>query len=551
MVIVCPQPIRQFALFGLGWLSFITAQAQMPNEHLEHSSSLGLRFVSLPGTPALMATYETRVSDWQAFLAASGYQWSYKPHFEQGANHPVVGISLEDAQAFCNWLTEKERQEGKLNSSQGYRLPTKSDWDAAIGLLRMRKLDLTVEQKVADERTFPWGMDWPPPAGSANLAEGEIPGYSDGYPFTAPVGQFKATEEGLYDLSGNVWEWCWDPEVRAEQTGVLRGGSWAYFRPECLRSSYLYVVPTDMHMPTVGFRCVYEDKQRTAAMLASAEKVKAEIRAQRREEMLGGEVNKADIAAMREKLAASSGSTETNSASLKPAQAAETFTNALGMEFVPLPDTQLLFGNTEVRLQDFETWLKAARRTWNKPAFLLSESHPAVGVSWDDATAFCQWLTEQDRAKQLIPASASYRLPTDLEWSLAAGLKEETGADPAERDRNATPHFPWSAEGTFPPPISSTNLDATRIEGYQDNHSYTAPVSSEEANALGIRGLSGNASEWCQDPWPGSPDERVIRGGSWLSREKEALYTGHRQHAPHDSSNNATGFRVVLELPAP
>lgn len=551
-VIVRFPPLFQFVPVFLVWLCLSPASAQIPEKRLEHTSGLGLKFVSVPGTPVLVATYETRVSDWEAFVSASGYTWSYKPHFQQGPDHPVVGITLEDARAFCTWLTEKERAEGKLNSAQAYRLPTRADWDAAAALLRTRKLDLTVEDKVADERVFPWGDAWPPPARTANLAEDEIPGYADGFPFTAPVGQYKPSTEGIYDLAGNVWEWCWDPEIRAEQVGVLRGGSWAYFRPECLRSGYLYAVPVDMRMPTIGFRCVYEDKQRTATILASAEKIKAEIRTQRREEIMGGAVNKEDLAAMKEKLStAGAAVTAAGSVTVKPAQAGERFINRLGMEFVPLPGTVLLVGSTEVRVQDFETWLKETGNTWGKKAPFLNADHPAVGVTWDESTAFCAWMTERDRASKHIPAAATYRLPTDVEWSRAAGLTDETGADPAQRSQNAGLHFPWSAEGSFPPPSSSTNLDASRFEGYRDSYSYTAPVSTEAANSQGIQGLGGNASEWCQDIWPGAPEERVIRGGSWLSRDKDQLRTGIRQHAAHGSSNSNIGFRVVLEMPAP
>jgi formylglycine-generating enzyme required for sulfatase activity len=543
-------------LIPLLWIGFSLSSAtgQAPNEKLEHRSSLGSKFVAIPGTPALLAVYETTVADWQAFLSATQYEWDYKPHFEQGPDHPVIGVTLEDARAFCGWLTEKDRTAGIITTAQSYRLPARADWDAAAGLMRTRKPDLTVEEKVDDERTFPWGLDWPPPAKTGNLAENEIPGYSDGFPFTAPVGQFTPSAEGLYDLTGNVWEWCWDPEIRAEQVGVLRGGSWAYFRQECLRSSYLYTVPLDMRMPTIGFRCVFEDKQRTAVMLAAAEKVRTEIRTQRREEIIGGAVNQEEIAAMKAKLkvSPSQAAEEATNAPRAPAKMGQAYTNSLGMAFVPLPDTLVHFAVTEVRVQEYESWLKETGRSWeNKPPFLLSTDHPAVGITWEDATAFCIWLTEKEHQEQLIPAKARYRLPADQEWSLAAGLKDEAGADPAERAQTVSLHFPWSAEGQFPPPIASTNLDSLSIEGYRDSHSYTAPVMTEDANALGIRGLGGNASEWCLDIWPSSPDERVVRGGSWLSRDKDQLRTGTRQHLAASNSNTGLGFRVVLEMPEP
>lgn len=526
--------------------ALLQAQADAPPPR----SSLDQRFVAIPGTPVLFAVHETRVSDWQAFLKESGYAWSYQPPFEQGPDHPVVGITLQDARAFCSWLTDKDRAAGRINRSQAYRLPSRDEWDAAVGLLRTRKTDLTVEDKVADERTFPWGAAWPPPAGTANLADGEVPGLNDGFRHTAPVGQFAASPEGLYDLAGNVWEWCWDPEVRAEQVGVLRGGSWAYFRPECLRSAYLYLVPVDLRMPTIGFRCVLEDKQRSAVFLAEAEKQRLKIREERRQEILGGPVSAAEMTAMKQRLAAEAAA-PASPVRVQPASAGQPFTNALGLRFVPLPGRPQLIGTTEVRVQDYQAWLQDTRRTWTgKPAFLSSPSHPAVGVSWEEAGAFAAWLTERDLAAGSLPAGAAYRLPSDQEWSLAAGLSDEPGATPAARAQAAGKHYPWSAQGNFPPPAGTANLDATRIPGYHDSHAYTAPVEAEAATPAGVSGLGGNAAEWCQDAWDAGSSERVIRGGSWLGHDPQQLRTGARQKAAPDSRSSAVGFRLVVDFSA-
>lgn len=517
-----------------------------------HRSSLGQEFKAIPGAVVLVAAHETTLAQWQAFVQASGREWTYKPHFEQGPDHPVVGVTLQDARAFCGWLTEKEQQEGKLTANQAYRLPTRAEWDAVVGLQRTRKADLTLDDKLTDDKAFPWGMNWPPPAGAGNFAEGEIPGYEDGFPFTAPVGQFKPSAEGLFDLAGNVWEWCHDPEIRAEQVGVLRGGSWAYFQADSLRSGHLYTVPATLRMPTIGFRCVFEDRAQTGILLAAMQAQTDKARSERRDALTSGEVSEAEMAEVRRRLeGGASGGGRPDPASLKPATAGARHTNALGMELLPLDKTHLI-ATAETRVQDYEAFLKSSGRSWpSKPPFLLGASHPAVGVSWDDAIAFCEWLSASERAGGRLPEGASYRLPSDLEWSRAVGLPTETDADPATRAKYAPKHYPWSAEGRFPPPAYSVNLDAGRIDGYNDRHSYTAPVLGEATNALGLHGLGGNAAEWVLDSWPDAPEERVIRGGSWLSHDPEQLRSGHRQHAARDSATAGTGFRVLLELPAP
>jgi formylglycine-generating enzyme required for sulfatase activity len=530
-----------------------SAFGQRPEEMREHRSAvLGEVFLAVPFTPVMFAKHETTVAQWRLFLAEAKYAWDHAPHFEQAGDHPVVMVTLQDAQSFCAWLTEKERAEGKISATQLYRLPTPAEWDTAVGLLRTRKATLNVDEQVQDERAYPWGPQWPPPAGVGNFAEGEIPGYADGHRYTAPVGSYAASADGLHDLAGNVWEWTWQGDLRAEQEGVLRGGSWAYFRAECLRSAYLYKVPGDLRMPTVGFRCVFEDRQRTAVLVVAAEQEKLRLQEQQRVAVMGGTVDQAEVAEMRRKLAGgeAAGSLP-NPAELAPVKAGAPFKNSLGMEFAPM-GTELWAGVTEVRVQDYDTWLKSVSREWpEKPSFLTSASHPAAGLSWRDAVDFCTWLTARDRALKLIPDQAAYALPTDAEWSRMAGLAEEDGADPAARDGKDRTHYPWSDRGEFPPPMMSTNLDSAKINNYSDNYAYTAPVSAEAANRLGIQGLGGNVAEWCADPWPGAENERVVRGGSWLASDPARLLTSVRRHWAADKAGADIGFRVVLRLSTP
>jgi eukaryotic-like serine/threonine-protein kinase len=230
------------------------------------TNSLGMRFVPLG--PVRISVWETRLQDYDAFCAATGHRREV-PDFAQGPTHPVVNVSWSDAMAFCKWLTDKERDENVLPDGQSYRLPTDLEWSAAVGLPNERGNTPEIRDgKIKNE--FPWGKQWPPPVGSGNYADkssgqrprgGVIENYSDGFGQTAPAGSFKPNTLGIYDLGGNVWEWCaegykGDATGTGRDWGVLRGGSWATSNRSELQSSYRNVVDRNERDVIYGFRCV-------------------------------------------------------------------------------------------------------------------------------------------------------------------------------------------------------------------------------------------------------------------------------------------------------
>ena len=234
---------------------------------------------------------------------------------------------------------------------------------------------------------------------------------------------------------------------------------------------------------------------------------------------------------------------------------ARPFENSLGMKFVPVPGTGLLFSVWETRVKDFEAFVKQTRREWPKAGIQQTQEHPAVNVSWDDATAFCEWLTKQERKVGRISPMQSYRLPTDQEWSAGVGLKGESGNTPEERQLKVKNVYPWGTK--LPPPAGAGNYagseartgdswpsDATTIDGYSDGYPETSPVGSFAANGNGIYDLGGNVWEWCEDWYNAEMKVRVLRGGSWDADLPEILLSSFRFSTLKGS--DAYGFRCVL-----
>ncbi|HEY3901463.1 MAG TPA: SUMF1/EgtB/PvdO family nonheme iron enzyme [Chthoniobacter sp.] len=243
--------------------------------------------------------------------------------------------------------------------------------------------------------------------------------------------------------------------------------------------------------------------------------------------------------------------------------ATESFVNTLGMKFVPVPGVKALFSIWDTRVQDYAAYAGAnsVDGSWTKQQkngvpVSRESNDPVVGVSWDDANAFCRWLTETERAKGTLPNNSRYRLPTDEEWSRAVGLEEEKGATPAEKDRMNHTDFPWGAQ--FPPPQANLGNygDAVwhrkfphegRIEGYSDGFATTAPVGSFPPNRFGLYDMGGNVWQWCEDWFDGSHKWRVLRGTSWTDYRKDDLLSAARLHRTPTIRGSGFGFRCVLE----
>ncbi len=263
--------------------------------------------------------------------------------------------------------------------------------------------------------------------------------------------------------------------------------------------------------------------------------------------------------------------------------------NSLGMKFVPVPGTKLLFGVHEVRVRDYATFAKIQKEqlpdwravtlmegrkpagtppdspgaeqsmtSWSHPGFEQTPDHPVCGLSQLDARFFAAWLTSHENMNGWLKQGQSYRLPNDAEWSLAAGIENDPGPY-AQGGLPAEPSvFP---AGNFAGPEARRHaLWPARLptDAPEDLFVCTAPVGSFPPNRYGLFDMSGNVAEWTQtrlDARNGqTPNLYCLRGGSWATGQLMNLMPESRLLSRRSRAQSNFGFRIVLDLdsgPAP
>lgn len=176
------------------------------------------------------------------FYINSSGEWAIQDGLE---NHPVAGLTCRAAEEYCAWLSSVD------TSGITYRLPTEKEWYTAALAGR--------------NGPWPWGSRRPD-GNLLNLSdrsEGMLrrhPSIDDGFSYSAPVGSFPHNNWGLFDMAGNVWEYC--SPVHADSPVVARGGSWLSSTDDCMCDARMYP-DTGLGYPYIGFR--------TAASIGSQE----------------------------------------------------------------------------------------------------------------------------------------------------------------------------------------------------------------------------------------------------------------------------------------
>ena len=438
----------------------------------------------------------------------------YRRHSLNGDSQPAVYVTWDEATAFAKWLTEQHK--GRYT----FRLPTEAEWEYAV--------------RAGTRTSFYFGDD-------ADI-RGEYAWYAgNSERQTHPVGQLKPNAWGLYDMAGNVGEWCQDwyrdkyysasPERNPDGSSsgssrVIRGGSWvndAKYFPKYFRSAYRNARVPDRCYDYVGFRLVVEFSSELEPVTRKEQEVTTKTKPE-----------------------------------AEPIQDLSTWTEPqTGMEFVKIPagcfimgspedeawrDNDegpqhkvcldgFLMGKYEVTNKQYRTWKKNHDSQVYRRHSLNGDSQPAVYVTWDDATAFAEWLTEQHGGRY------TFRLPTEAEWEYAARA------------------------GTLTKFYFGDNADMLKEYAWyrKNSDSQTHQIGQLKPNAWGLCDMAGNVWEWCQDWYskayysespernpdgPSSGSYRVMRGGSWSSLAGCYRSAGRSTCAP-GYRYGRIGFRLV------
>ncbi len=459
---------------------------------------------------------------------------------------PVTNVTWDDATSYCGWA--------------GGRLPTEAEWEyAARGGI--------------EGRPYPWGAAAARENANWDGAEGR-----DRWTKVAPVGSFEPNAFGLVDMAGNAWEWTGDWfDARAysaspaiDPTGpasgtlrVVRGGAFNV-QPRSLRVSNRGKFSPSGRNEAFGFRCVrpVQPSRATGAPtpLPLPQPTPSPLPSPSTPAATGGAppatMSAPAIVPVPPTPQPQAGDMPTLAGSPPASGARRAFPPVAG-EMVHVPagtfemgavrgdgsgfsDEQprhpvtltraFWIGVTEVTFAQFRAFAEATGHPMPHVPNWADEAHPVVGVTFEDAVAYCRW--------------AGGRLPTEAEWEYAA------------RGGAGSVKYPWGGDISH----DDANFDGT---GGRDQWMKSSPVASFPPNGFGLFDVSGNVWEWCADWYeerfyarspavdptgPGEGKARVVRSGCWTS-DPGRLRTSYRFSLDPSDSQVSVGFRCVRDAP--
>ncbi len=450
--------------------------------------------------PFYMGVYEVTNGEWKQVMGKVPSQWKED-------DRPVEQVSLADTAMFCQKLSAmpEERKAGRV-----YRLPTEAEWEYACRAGTKTAYSFGGDKSLLGD--FAWFRD-----------------NSDSS--THPVGQKKPNPWGLYDMHGNVWEWCSDwygdyagggaTDPRGPPAGsdrVARGGGWRNPDWYCRSADRLSNYPL-RRINFLGFRLALSPSG--AEPSDATENTQQKPAGSKAEPATGG----AEVVA-------------------EPVEL-PSLTNSIGIKFKLVPAGTFMMGESkdeqhEVKLTKpfYMGVYEVMNIQWKQvmgsvPSKWKEDERPVDSVKWDDAVEFCRKLSAMPEERK---AGRVYRLPTEAEWEYACRAGTKTKYSFGD-DESRLGEYCW--------------FDGNSGE-------QTHPVGQKKANAWGLFDIHGNVEEWCSD-WHGpyargqvtdtaGPPQgsfRTYRGGAWRWTSTDCRSARRRRRVPSYNGDDM-GFRLAL-----
>ena len=500
-------------------------------------------------------------------------------YFEKGRNKllgvkdddlPVEGVWWYDAKAFCQELNRLFKD--KLPQGYHFDLPTEAQWEfAARGGNKSKGYEYSGGNRLDD---VGWYCE---NSGQERLDENSWSWekYRSNQCQTHPVAQKEANELGLYDMTGNVSEWCrdcgdisrnYDPEtltgMKICKYRIACGGSYNSRTKSCLLTKNHYIGINSCHEHVfgndIGFRValvpidstVFESSEK--ANHTDVEKEKADDNNNAAiSDKIKQSVDITDVAqkGIKYKILTLLNGVELKLIKIEPGS----FANTSMSKTITLTREYWL-GETEVTQGQYAAIMNGVTNKIGidcnpRPSrFKGDDRLPVECVSWLDAKAFCKELNRL--LKDKLPQGYQFDLPTEAQWEFAArGGNKSKGYEYS--GSNTLRNVGWYY-GYF---INPNKYPVAQIFVKYKTH----PVAQKDANELGLYDMSGNVWEWCRDwwsyNWSRDPEtlvgmkntrERVYRGGSY-SCKAEFCRTVWRKHGKYPTEKSSDcGFRVAL-----
>ncbi len=486
-VVLAPPPLTSMDPLDLVWIPPGRFLIGSPTTEVDRDPDEGPQTEVVLTKGFWISRYEVTQSQFIALMESNPSNSDGYP------TRPVENVTWVEASEFCARLNSRERAAGRLPEGFEYTLPAEAQWEYAA--------------RAGTTNRFGYGDD-PDYAGLAQYAR-VLVGPPDG------VGAHQSNTWGLFDMNGNVAEWCADwygpyaggtlTDPKGPVSGfwrVTRGGSWDDAGAYC-RSATRGADWPQARSPAVGFRPVLAPIPRASPFRAP------------------------ELAWI------DPGTFTMGSPDGEPGRRSDE-----GPQRVVTLTQGFWVGRSEVTQREFE----AVMRT-NTSLFLGLQEQPVDQVTWQEAVDFCTELTTLERQSGTLPEGYVYRLPTEAEWEYAA----RAGGDS---------RFDYGDD------LDYTALGASAW--YLMNGGFvTHPVGRLLANRWGLYDLEGNVAEWCADwyaPYDGAPlidppgppvgTYRMVRGGSYWNPAPSCRVAARSTSDPGGRSFKV-GFRVVLARPLP